>query len=228
VTQWKLVPVELTEEMADAMEGRFSTEGQWAAALSASPAPPEEEVERVARALAAQAWRRFEDVDKNFALTKWPGGFEQYFRERGHFYEGDATAAISAMRPTETPQTDYKAMFEPVEKRLQECKKNLREWRLIALNDAVRNRRVAKWLSAALEDPLTCEEMKADIRAWFDAGEPVTVPTLTEEERIGLKLVRDRANAGNGYAQWGMEASVAAQNDRAFLLSLISKLMGEG
>lgn len=29
--------------------------------------------------------------------------------------------------------------------------------------------RIGFWLSAALDDPNVCEEMKADIRAWFDA-----------------------------------------------------------
>lgn len=33
--------------------------------------------------------------------------------------------------------------------------------------------RVGKWLSAALDDNNVCEEMKADIRDWFSAGEPV-------------------------------------------------------
>jgi len=28
--------------------------------------------------------------------------------------------------------------------------------------------RIGKWLSAALEDPQVCEEMKADIRFWFE------------------------------------------------------------
>jgi transposase-like protein len=28
---------------------------------------------------------------------------------------------------------------------------------------------IGKWLSAALEDPLTCEEFKKDIRDWFDS-----------------------------------------------------------
>jgi hypothetical protein len=30
------------------------------------------------------------------------------------------------------------------------------------------NQRISKWLSAALEDPAVCEEMKADIRAWLE------------------------------------------------------------
>ncbi len=32
---------------------------------------------------------------------------------------------------------------------------------------------LGKWLSAALGDPAVCEEMKADINAWFKAGEPL-------------------------------------------------------
>jgi hypothetical protein len=34
------------------------------------------------------------------------------------------------------------------------------------------NERLGKWMSAALDDPLVCEEMKSDIRAWFEAQEP--------------------------------------------------------
>lgn len=83
-------------------------------------------------------------------------------------------AAISALPRRETEGPDYKAMFEAVEKRLQECDKNIREWRLITVNQSIRNRRVAKWLSAALEDPSTCEEMKADIRAWFATNQEPT------------------------------------------------------
>lgn len=36
---FRLVPVELTEDMAAEMECQFSTEAQWAAALAASPPP---------------------------------------------------------------------------------------------------------------------------------------------------------------------------------------------
>ncbi len=31
------------------------------------------------------------------------------------------------------------------------------------------NDRIGPWLSAALDDPQVCREMKADITAWFDA-----------------------------------------------------------
>jgi hypothetical protein len=33
--------------------------------------------------------------------------------------------------------------------------------------------KLGSWLSSALDDPNVCEEMKADIREWFSAGEPV-------------------------------------------------------
>jgi hypothetical protein len=36
------------------------------------------------------------------------------------------------------------------------------------------------WLSAAQEDPNVCDQMKADIAAWFEAGQPLPVPTDTE------------------------------------------------
>lgn len=34
------------------------------------------------------------------------------------------------------------------------------------------NVRLGKWMSAALDDPNVCEEMKADIREWFSSGHP--------------------------------------------------------
>ena len=34
------------------------------------------------------------------------------------------------------------------------------------------NERIGKWLSAALDDPSVCSEMKADIRTWFEAQKP--------------------------------------------------------
>lgn len=33
------------------------------------------------------------------------------------------------------------------------------------------NKIIAPWLSAALEDPNVCKEMKADVTAWFKAQE---------------------------------------------------------
>jgi hypothetical protein len=40
---------------------------------------------------------------------------------------------------------------------------------LAALSAEPVDDRVGKWLSAALEDPTTCAEMRADIEAWFAA-----------------------------------------------------------
>ena len=40
--------------------------------------------------------------------------------------------------------------------------------------------KIGSWLSAALEDPSVCAEMKADINAWFEARE-------TDKQRQGLK-----------------------------------------
>ena len=36
--------------------------------------------------------------------------------------------------------------------------------------------RVGRWLSAALDDPQVCDEMKADILAWMEAGKPNVQP----------------------------------------------------
>jgi hypothetical protein len=40
---------------------------------------------------------------------------------------------------------------------------------------------LGKWMAAALDDPQVCEEMKADIRRWFGAGEPVAAENLSVE-----------------------------------------------
>ena len=50
--------------------------------------------------------------------------------------------------------------------------------------------RMGAWMSAAMDDPQVCEAMKADIRAWFDAGEPIPtrcpdVEAVVEPEEKG-------------------------------------------
>src|SRR5262245_3440359 len=45
---------------------------------------------------------------------------------------------------------------------------------------------VGKWLSAALDDPKVCDEMKADINAFFsalEASRPPQLQTQSEQER---------------------------------------------
>ena len=39
---------------------------------------------------------------------------------------------------------------------------------------------LSKWLSAALDDPNVCDEMKRDINAWFNFGMPFSTGTQTE------------------------------------------------
>jgi len=39
--------------------------------------------------------------------------------------------------------------------------------------------RIGRWLSAALDDPKVCHEMKADILAWMEAGKPNVQPSDT-------------------------------------------------
>jgi hypothetical protein len=54
---------------------------------------------------------------------------------------------------------------------------------------------LGKWLSAALDDPNVCDEMKADIRAWFDS-KTFELPERTEEdieiERQMWESLRDK------------------------------------
>lgn len=42
---------------------------------------------------------------------------------------------------------------------------------------------VGRWLSAALSDPTTCQEMKDDILAWMEAGQPNVQPAASSEPR---------------------------------------------
>ena len=56
------------------------------------------------------------------------------------------------------------------------------------------------WLSAALDDPAVCDSMKDDIRAWFEAGQPLATPpaddgggptlteTVAELQKIGATV----------------------------------------
>jgi hypothetical protein len=40
---------------------------------------------------------------------------------------------------------------------------------------------LGKWLSAALDDPQVCDEMKKDIRLWFSAGDPIETQAFASE-----------------------------------------------
>lgn len=46
--------------------------------------------------------------------------------------------------------------------------------------------KLGAWMSAALDDPAVCDAMKADIREWFSAGEPLsTVRAALKEAHHG-------------------------------------------
>lgn len=55
-------------------------------------------VDKVARALAANAWRRGNSRDTNFYSMRYPGGEADYVSQQSHLYMDDARAAIEAMR----------------------------------------------------------------------------------------------------------------------------------
>ena len=48
---------------------------------------------------------------------------------------------------------------------------------------------LGKWMSVALDDPNVCAEMKADIQAWFAAGQPTALEAaLARVEELEQKL----------------------------------------
>lgn len=48
--------------------------------------------------------------------------------------------------------------------------------------------RIGAWLAAALDDPKVCAEMKADIEAWMNAGEPPYLPAPVDREAVARAL----------------------------------------
>jgi hypothetical protein len=57
------------------------------------------------------------------------------------------------------------------------------------------------WLSAALDDPNVCAEMKRDINAWFDTGMPFTAPLEPAESGTPLDWLALLMSAKR--ADWG-------------------------
>lgn len=49
------------------------------------------------------------------------------------------------------------------------------EWHAPAHRAVMASVKLGAWLSAALDDPKVCDAMKADIREWFSAGEPMEI-----------------------------------------------------
>lgn len=48
--------------------------------------------------------------------------------------------------------------------------------------------RIGAWLAAALDDPSVCAEMKADIEAWMNAGEPPYLPAPVDREAVAWAI----------------------------------------
>ena len=69
---------------------------------------------------------------------------------------------------------------------------------------------LGKWLAAALDDPIVCAEMKADIEAWFEAGQP---PSLVSHA--------DRLQVHNMMAKENKRLHDAAQEIANFAWSMV-------
>lgn len=51
------------------------------------------------------------------------------------------------------------------------------KWHSPAHRSIMASVQLGKWMSAALDDPNVCDAMKADIKEWFSAGEPLQIMT---------------------------------------------------
>ena len=99
--------------------------------------------------------------------------------------------------------------------------------------------KLGKWMSAALDDPSVCAEMKADIHEWFSAGEPMpewaapvcneVAPDLLTRLRSSAKALRENTvyDSEGDACRLGVqadefdEASSAIQSLRAALGGLL-------
>lgn len=54
--------------------------------------------------------------------------------------------------------------------------------------------RIGRWLSAALEDPNVCAEMKSDINAWMEAGKPNVQPSGNASAEARLRGVLEKTS----------------------------------
>jgi hypothetical protein len=62
--------------------------------------------------------------------------------------------------------------------------------------------KIGWWLSAALEDPAVCEEMKADINAWFEAHQPGLVMSVSDtstSQNTDRNWTEDAAHENGNY-----------------------------
>ena len=76
------------------------------------------------------------------------------------------------------------------------------------------------WMSAALDDPKVCDAMKADIREWFSAGEPVSAiqAAFAEREAPLVEALEDVINP-LGYLKRHAEAKGSQLNGMAYQIA---------
>jgi len=76
------------------------------------------------------------------------------------------------------------------------------------------NERIGRWMSAALEDPQVCEEMKTDVRAWFAAQESTAksdwLPIITAPKDESLFIACDAGGWVFLCAWWPLKNQVIA------------------
>ena len=73
-------------------------------------------------------------------------------------------------------------------------------WHKPAHRAVMANVALGSWMSAALDDPKVCEAMKADIREWFSAGEPMeTLGQLIEHQATELSRLREALEQGAAF-----------------------------
>lgn len=87
-------------------------------------------------------------------------------------------------------------------------------WHKPAHRAVVASVKLGAWMSAALDDPQVCDEMKADIREWFSAGEPMetlcqALTALTQAPRSCCAEEREIVDDFNG-DNAALKSSIAA------------------
>lgn len=87
---------------------------------------------------------------------------------------------------------------------------------------------VGKWLSAALEDPAVCEEMKSDIRSWFSGSSAALNDIAAERRRQieveGWSLKHDDTHSAGEMSRAAASYALSAGPEKVSDLSLIHKL----
>lgn len=139
--------------------GRVAADGSCAPAMANSALDRLRQIEAAIRALAppAPADNGAPD-DDDIDGAMWLAGrtaFNKY-AERYHLADSyEKTVVVSDIAPAEI----YRAMLAA---------------RRAHPSVEPASDKLGKWMAAALDDPIVCAEMKADISAWFAAGQPLS------------------------------------------------------